>query len=347
MKSMEQSLRVNIVSESDISVQGHGVHTAYVEMVNALRDRPDVAVIPGAFGENVACDIIHLHTVGPRVWRKLRQRGPKKVISAHVVPDSFIGSLVGAKYWRFLAVWYLRWIYNQADALLAVSNETKRDLLDMGVRAPITVLYNAIDTTLYRPKSGERERIRQRLAIAPDAFVVIGAGQVQPRKRIDDFLEVAAQLPDVHFIWMGGMPFGKVAAGSRRLEQMMEQSPVNVSFPGIVPLEEMPAYYQAADMFFLPSEQETFGLVVVEAAASGLPVMLRDIPDYQETFRTDALLGSSVSEFVKHITTLSSDVATCEVWRRHAATIAQRFDSRAATQQLVELYRELQSSPRP
>lgn len=336
-----------MVSESDISVQGHGVHTAYVEMVNALCSAPDVTVIPGEFGKQVDCDIVHVHTVGPKVWQKLRQKGPKKVISAHVVPDSFVGSLVGAKYWRFLAVWYLRWVYNRADVLLAVSNETKRDLLDMGVRAPITVMYNAIDTTLYQPKPGERQRIREKLGIAPSAFVVIGAGQVQPRKRIEDFLAVAAQLPDVHFIWMGGMPFGKVAADSRKLERLMQTAPANVSFPGIVPLDDMPAYYQAADMFFLPSEQETFGLVVVEAAASRLPVMLRDIPDYQETFRADALVGGSVGEFVKRITTLRDDTVEYKKWQRHAEAIARRFDSRAATRQLVALYRELQASPRP
>lgn len=338
---MTRPLHVNIVSESDISVQGHGVHTAYVEMLNALRTAPEVTVTPGKFNEQVDCDIVHLHTVGPRIWRKLHQKGPKKVISAHVVPDSFVGSLVGAKYWRFLATWYLRWVYNRADILLAVSNETKRDLLKMGVRAPIVVQYNSIDTTFYQPKPGRREVIRKKLGINDDTFVVIGAGQVQPRKRIEDFLAVASQLPEVHFVWVGGMPFGKVAASSRQLEQMIATAPNNVSFPGIVALEEMPGYYQAADMFWLPSEQETFGLVVVEAAASGLPIMLRDIVDYEETFRADAFLGASRLDFTAHIASLQSSSAEYKKWQRHANNIAKRFDSRAATQRLVDIYTDL------
>lgn len=342
---MSQPLSVTIISESDHSVQGHGVHTAYVEMVNALQAAPDVTVTTGALDSQSPSDIIHLHTVGPRVWRLLRRSDVKKVISAHVVPDSFVGSLVFARYWRFAAVWYLRWIYNQADMLLAVSNETKRDLLDMGVRAPITVLYNAIDTAAYQPVEGTRERIRNKLGIADDTFVVIGAGQVQPRKRIDDFLAAATQLPEVHFVWVGGMPFGKVAADNRKLEQMMSQAPANVSFPGIVPLDDMPAYYHAADMFWLPSEQETFGLVVVEAAASGLPVLLRDIPDYQETFRADALLGTTVGECVTHITSLRDNPSLRRVWQQHATALAARFDSTTATQQLIAIYHRLLSTP--
>lgn len=78
----KQKLRINIVSESEISVQGHGVHTAYQEMVDALRVRKDIDLITGEFGRLVDCDIVHIHTVGTRTWRKLFQKGPKKVVSA-------------------------------------------------------------------------------------------------------------------------------------------------------------------------------------------------------------------------------------------------------------------------
>lgn len=338
---MAHPIRVNLVSESEISVQGHGVHTAYIEMVNALRRSARIELITGEFGRQVPCDIIHLHTLGPRVWRKIFQKGPKKVISAHVVPDSFVGSLVLARYWKFLATWYLRWIYNRADMLIAVSDETKRSLLAMGVRAPIQVMYNSIDTAPYRAQRGSPDELRSQLGIAADAFVVIGAGQVQPRKRVDDFLAAAKALPDVHFVWVGGMPFGKAAAGSRQLESMMRRAPANVSFPGVVALDDMPAYYQAADMFWLPSEQETFGLVVVEAAAAGLPIMLRDISDYDETFGEDALRKKTPEEFHQAILELRSTPLEYRKWQKRAQRIANRFDSKVAAKTLVNLYTDL------
>ena len=55
-------LVVNMASESDISVQGHGVHTAYVELATALEAREDVTLVRGRYGERVDCDVYHLHT---------------------------------------------------------------------------------------------------------------------------------------------------------------------------------------------------------------------------------------------------------------------------------------------
>ena len=54
-------IKVTMVSESEFTVQGHGVHTAYVELTNALKKRADVEVVVNQFGES---DITHIHTVG-------------------------------------------------------------------------------------------------------------------------------------------------------------------------------------------------------------------------------------------------------------------------------------------
>jgi 1,2-diacylglycerol-3-alpha-glucose alpha-1,2-galactosyltransferase len=337
---MSKTIRVNIVSESDSSVQGHGVHTAYVEMLNALKKYTDLVVIEGEMKRRVDVDIIHFHTIGPAVWRKLFQKGPRKVMSAHVVPDSLIGSVVLARYWHFAAVWYMRWFYNRADLLLAVSNEAKQDLLRLGVTAPIEILYNFIDSTNYKTAVLSRTEVRRKMNIPADAFVVVGAGQVQPRKRVDCFFAAAKALPDVHFVWVGGMPFGRIAADSHRMKMMIESAPSNVHFPGIVPLEEMVAYYRAADLFWLPSEQETFGLVVVEAAAAGLPVMVRDIPDYDDTFGADALRVNDRTA-VELIGKLQSDNGYYAQWQQKAEAIAKRFDSRQAAAKLVKLYQQL------
>jgi 1,2-diacylglycerol-3-alpha-glucose alpha-1,2-galactosyltransferase len=335
-----KKIRVNMVSESDISVQGHGVHTAYDELARAMEKRDDVELIRGEFGKTIDCDIVHIHTIGSHTWRKLFQKGPKKVISAHVVPDSFVGSLALARLWRFLACWYMKWYYNKGDLLLAMSNETKKDLLDIGVTQPIVVEHNSIDILRYKQDAKASRAIRKKLGIAQDTFVVIGAGQVQPRKRVDSFVSAARALPDVHFIWVGGMPFGKLAAKSAQMTKLIQEAPENVSFPGIISLEDMPAYYHAADLFWLPSDQETFGLVVVEAAAAGLPVMLRDLSDYDDTFGHDALRVDEAG-FVPAIQKLQSDAKTYDKWRRNSYKIAKRFDSSSVAERLVKLYRGL------
>lgn len=335
-------LRINMISESAISVQGHGVHTAYEEMCRLLEVRSDVVLIRNEFSKYIECDIIHIHTVGTRTWGKLLQDGPKKVISAHVVPDSFVGSLVGARFWRPLAVQYLRWFYNRADLVFAVSAQTKRELLALGVKKPIAVLHNSVDTARYQLADDitSRTATRKKYGIAEDTFVVIGAGQVQPRKRVDLFVKAAKALPEVTFVWVGGMPFGHLAADYRDMEKLMATKLPNLIFAGMVELEEMASLYQMADLFWLPSEQETFGLVVVEAAAAGLPVLLRRSDDYADTFKNDAQYGSDES-FIGDIRMIQSDLAHREMLIKGAKAIAQRFDSEVIGEALVDHYRSL------
>ena len=330
-------MKVNIISESAFGIVGHGVHTAYLEHIASLQHYPGVEVVTNS---RERADIVHLHTVGTYAFRRLFTSTGKNVVSAHVIPESFVGSLIGARLWAPYARIYLRWFYNRADAVVAVSEDTKDHLVSMGVKKPITVIHNTIDTSRYENSPERKKKARNALGIKDDAWVVIGAGQVQPRKRIDSFIEAALALPEMQFIWVGGMPFGKMAAEHGAMEQLMSLAPPNVTFTGIMPFEKMCEYYRAADAFFLPSAQETFGLVVVEAAAAGLPVVLRDIPDYAETFKGDVVMANDKS-FVDELLKLKADSAHYKKMASAAERIAQRYDSRIGADALVALYKKL------
>lgn len=332
-------LRIAQISESEFTIQGHGVHTAYRELTAALKKRDDVEVYVNKDApDNV--DITHIHTVGTYALQHLLKAGSKKVVSAHVVPDSFVGSLIGAKLWLPYAKWYLRWFYNKADLLFAVSDETKRELTELGVTKPIEIVYNQVDTARYATTESDKAEARKKLGIKADDWVVVGAGQVQPRKCVHDFVDTARKMPDTRFIWVGGMPFGRLAAEFGDMQRMMDTAPANVIFTGIVDMGDVKQYYQASNVFWLPSKQETFGLVVIEAAAAGLPIMLRDIPDYAETFASDALLVKPGSE-VETLRKLRSDKKFYAGAKKRAGFIAKRFDSKTIIEQVIELYRGL------
>lgn len=332
-------LRIAQISESEFTIQGHGVHTAYRELTAALKKRDDVEVYVNKDAPDDV-DVTHIHTVGTYALKHLLKSGSKKVVSAHVVPDSFVGSLIGAKMWLPYAKWYLRWFYNRADLLFAVSDETKRELTELGVTKPIEIVYNQVDTARYATTAADKAEARERLGIKPDDWVVVGAGQVQPRKCVHDFVDAARKMPDTKFIWVGGMPFGRFAAEYGDMQRMMDSAPVNVTFTGIVDMVDVKQYYQAADVFWLPSKQETFGLVVIEAAAAGLPIMLRDIPDYAETFAADALLVAPGGE-VETLRRLRTNEKFYTSTKKHAANIAKRFDSKTIVERVVKLYRDL------
>src|SRR5690606_25075370 len=115
------------------------------------------------------------------------------------------------------------------------------------------------------------------------------------------------QEPDMQFVWVGGTPFKRLGAASGELETLAGSVPT-FTVTGVIPYEQVVDYFKAADVFLLPSEQETFGLVVIEAAAAGLPVVLRDIPDYQQTFASSAIMANE-QDFLAHIRKLRSNKA--------------------------------------
>lgn len=331
-----------MTSESDISVQGHGVHTAYVELVHALERRDDVRLIRGEPKRLVPCDVYHMHTIGVYMWRRIMSKNTKKIVSAHVIPDSFIGSIKLAKYWRFAAVWYMRWFYNRADKVLAVSGMVAQALREeLGIAAEkIEVLYNTIDMSQYQTTDRDKVAARAALRLATKDFVVVGVGQVQPRKRIDVFVKMAHEMPDVTFIWVGGIPFKQLGADYKTMKRFIEQSPPNLIITDVIPHEKVKHYLQAADVFCLPAEQENHPMCVLEAAGVGLPLVVRDMPEYDDTFKNDAWRCTDET-FTDAIKQLRENHKTYQLWQNNAKKIATRFDSKAAAQRLIDIYTDL------
>ncbi|MDR2063346.1 MAG: glycosyltransferase family 4 protein [Candidatus Nomurabacteria bacterium] len=335
-----KKLRVNLVSESDFTVQGHGVHTAFLEMRQSLEAQPDVVLTINAAPQK-STDITHIHTVGTFALRRLlSQHGGKKVVSAHIVPASLVGSIVGARWWLPLFNGYLRRFYNRADLVVAVSPATRAELLALGVKTPIKVLGNFIDTQKYRTSPEQKVAFRQELKLPADRFMVVGNGQIQPRKKFETFWAMAKSLPELQFVWVGGIPFKVLGDDYLRLSKAMKRPLPNLRVTGVVSLAEAGRYMRAADIMFMPSCQETFGLAILEGAASGLPVLVRDIPDYHATFGELVLRGEDET-FAAQILHLAEDPSFYAKWRANSARLAAKYDTAAATERLMKLYRSI------
>jgi glycosyltransferase involved in cell wall biosynthesis len=108
----------------------------------------------------------------------------------------------------------------------------------------------------------------------------------------------------------------------------------------------MPDVYNAADVLLFPSRQETFGLVALEAAACGLPLVLRDLPDFHEIFGEAFLSGSDPDSFSARIRALLADPVRAAGMRRLSLAQADRYSSRAVAERLVGEYRALYARSR-
>lgn len=331
-----------MISESTFTVQGHGVHTAFLEMAGALAARSDVDVKTNTFRRGAR--ITHIQTFGPYSLLHLWFGSGKKVVSVHVVPDSLVGSIVGARRFYGLAAWYMKHFYGRADLLLSVSRTVDDTLRgQLGIKKPSQILYNTVNMSAYKTTPQDRQSARTELHLPPDAQVVVSCAQIQPRKRFDVFCEAAKALPDTRFIWIGGIPFKHLGADYGLMQKMLDEKPANVTVTGVIDHESVRRYLAAADVFFLPSDQENHPMAVLEAAGAGLPIVLRDIPEYDDTFKNDAVRGTD-DTFVSLIKKLASDEAFRAKAIAGSKDIAERFDSKAGGERLVEAYNTILGS---
>jgi 1,2-diacylglycerol-3-alpha-glucose alpha-1,2-galactosyltransferase len=335
-----QPLAVNLVSETVDGSHGHGVHTAFLQTRAALEH----AGVDVRVNARAGCDIVHIETMGLRSLRLLLGTRQRVVVTAHIVPGSLVGSFVLAQVWLPFGALYIRVFYSLADELLAVSPEVVDGLEGMRLGVPVRLVPNAIDVARFRPQPGWREDVRAELGISGDGFVVVCAGQVQPRKGVRGFIDIARAMPDVAFVWVGGMPFKRLTSHYRETLRTVAEAPANCHFVGDVPYEDMPRYYAAADCLFFPSVQETFGLVIVEAAATGLPLVLRDLPTYRPLFG-DAYLGGGDDAFADLLTALRDDPALRAEYAGRAREMASRFDIAQQGRSLLDTYDEVLSRP--
>lgn len=333
------TLRVAVIKETSGAPRGSGVYTAFVQTLEELSQHPDISLTINRIDGSV--DVIHAHTT---MWRYLlasfRHRR-RLIVSAHEVPDTYLGSFIFDDVCHFVARRWLKFVYNRAHRVIAVSPYTKRELEALGVSSRIEVLCNCVDRECFRPNPAARLEVRRRLGINDEAFVVVNAAQIQPRKGFELFIDTARRAPDLEFVWVGGRPFGRLSADFGKLTRLMQQAPPNVHFPGQVLFEEMPAYYAMADACFFPSIQECFGYTIIEAAAAGLPVVLRDNPAYEDYLFDHYLASSTPDGAAKLLRRLNDDARFLREQRAHSEALAELYDLRRYTERLVELYRRV------
>jgi len=326
---------VNMISESEYFTKGHGVHTAFINIVDMLREKGVEVWI----NSRQKTDIIHIHTIGPYSLYKTFTNNPV-VISAHVIPSSFIGSLKGSQYWLPAASVYLRIFYNRADLVLAVAPKVKDELIKIGVQRRIGIFPNPINQKIFKEDAGLREAGRQKIGVTKSDFVVLGVGQIQPRKGFDDFWEVAKNLPKIKFVWSGGKPFKQFTASSKETK-IGKNQPQNLSIAGPFGYENMPSIYNAADVFFLPSYQENAPMAVIEAGSCGLPLVLRDLTEYKVLYHEGYLAASTNPSFRAAILGLYDDKKLYKQVKEEGRNLSIKFSFDMQGDSLIQYYQGL------
>lgn len=165
---------------------------------------------------------------------------------------------------------FLRWFHDGGLRTLAPSRAVAAELRAQGFQR-VGVWGRGVDPQRFHPRF-RSATMRREMGAGPDDLVVAYVGRIAPEKGVRDALsamrEVTARRPDVRFAIAGD---GPDEAHCRRI------AAPGTWFAGALHGERLAAFYASADAFVFPSTTETFGNVVLEAMASGLPVIAPDV----------------------------------------------------------------------
>lgn len=332
-------LKINVCSETALlKMQGEGVNTAFEECVELLQEQADVDVLVNSKGHG---DVMHSHTYGPYFFLKGLFYPKRKILTVHVIPDSIKGSLPFAKQLMPFVRWYFKQVYSFADVLIAISPVVEEAIQELGVKTKVIRMANPLQLGKWKRTEELRKKGREILGLKDNEFCVMDVGQLQQRKGPEDFIEIGKKLPHIQFRWIGGRPFGAITEGIKQLDKKIEEAPDNIKFAGLYSLKEMPALYAAADAFIFLSYQENSPLAPIEAAASGIPVMYRDLREYKLLYKNEYFSGSTHDDFVQWITKVSSDSEFHAAGVEVSQKLITQFEKESIRRQLISLYKDL------
>lgn len=302
-------LKINMLSKAD-SVDGQGVGSAYIEQVALVKESTDLFDI-SINGKGRNYDIYHIHSVNPSFYFKLKHRKKHSVFVTyvHFLPTTLDGSIKLSKGIFSIFKNYVISVYRKSDEIVVVNPIFIEPLVQLGINQDnITYIPNYVSKdTFYKLPDDNVIKLKQKYNISENKFVVLGVGQIQTRKGVNDFIEVAKMNPDIEFVWAGGFSFGVITDGYKELKEKVDNPPSNVKFLGIIPRAHMNEIYNISNCLFMPSYNELFPMSILEAVNTKIPVVLRDLDLYKDILFEKYEKGNDNEEFSKIIRKLKDD----------------------------------------
>jgi glycosyltransferase involved in cell wall biosynthesis len=197
-------------------------------------------------------DHVHISTEGPLgLWVRsyCRRMNWRFTTSYHTRFPEYLNHLVFVP--EAVTYQFLKWFHRTSGAMMVATPSLERELIGRGFAPPVRRWSRGVDLSIFRP--------RPKVETGYKRPVLLYVGRVSHEKGIDDFLKIKA-------------PGTKFVVGDGPARASLERQYPGAVFFGYRKGQELGEIYAAADLFVFPSKTDTFGVVVIEALASGLPV---------------------------------------------------------------------------
>lgn len=233
-------------------------HKEYIQLVNGQKEDYDIVHFNMFFPNSVLSAIVS------------KWKNKKVVFHAHSTMEDFKDSFIGSNLIAHLFKWWIVFAYTRGDVIITPTEYSKGLLQSYGIKKKIEVVSNGIDVAYFKNKE---PKSRQK--------TIMSVGHFIERKGLLDFVELAKQMPDYEFFWYG---YTAEALQTPRIKEALQTDIPNLHFPGYLSREELKEKYHDMGLFLFMTHEETEGIVLLEAFAAEIPVLVRDIDIYKTMF---------------------------------------------------------------
>jgi len=283
-------------------------------------------------------DVVQLATPGPMGLAGLiagRMLGLPVLAQYHTEVPEYAARLTGLPFVKDLVGPFVGWFYQQADLCLAPSSAVADRLVSLGVPvARVCRVRRGVDLALFDPARRDRSMLA-RYGISAAAPLALYVGRLSREKNLDAlrtaWLAVHAERPDARLLVVGEGP-----------------QPTGLDGPGVVRTgalhgTELATVFASADVFAFASETETFGNVVVEAAASGLPAVVASVGAAHEHVvdGETGIVANGAPALARAISALLGDPQRRARMATAARERARGYDLEAAVAATWSIYRDV------
>ena len=225
--------------------------------------------------------------------------------------------------WPVRTPWFLRsYLFKKADIIVVISKAARKTILDYFPQKRVELVYSGVNLDEFISRNFDREYLKKKFDIKFNQPLVIYIGTLQSRKRPDVFIEIARRYQKANFLMVG--------RGDQKFLEAAKDL-LNLKYIEKMERDDIAKLFASADVLLFPSINEPYGLVIVEAMASGMPVIVSAsgaFPELVKDGEDGFLIPVAENEIDHFIFALDKIIDNKNLWEKlsqHAVRNVKRF----------------------
>lgn len=293
-------------------------------------------------------DVLHAHSplsVGLLAYFTASTKNLPLIYTYHTsITDytHYVKFIGGTSLVKYAAGWFSATSTNLGDQIVVPSPKFHRLLLEQKVTKPIHVIPNGIDLSMFKAAQNPGS-LRNRLGVGPDAPILLTVGRMDPEKRldfiVDAFIQISERHPNAQLVFAGD------GSARKGLEEKVAKTRAkdSIHFLGMVNRADLPDVFHDATMFLSASTTEVHPISVIEAIASGLPMVAVEDQAFEGMIENDQngyMVKLDMNVFADTISDLLADGERLERFGKHSVMLSKKYSIEEQVRSLEKLYVE-------